>query len=81
MNPETLEFHSDKIVKALVEKATNDEKKTGHHRPAARIDAWKHFDLGECFVLHGVEMRIRKITQKDVILRPVKIVKSFIPKD
>lgn len=31
------------------------------------------FTIGQIFVLNGVRMKIRKITKRDVILRPVRI--------
>ncbi len=32
---------------------------------------WPRFHIGEEFELNGVKMRVRKVTKKDVILRPV----------
>jgi hypothetical protein len=33
---------------------------------------WPRFHVGQEFILNGVTMRVRKITKKDVFLRPVK---------
>jgi len=37
---------------------------------------WKQFSIGNTFVLNGVLMAVRKITKKDIILRPAKQQKS-----
>jgi hypothetical protein len=57
MNPDTREF---------VE--MTDENLSKH----PEMTDWKRFSVGERFELHGVTMEVRKITKKDVLLRPVK---------
>ena len=34
-------------------------------------DEWPRFKINEVVSVNGVEMRVRKITKKDIILRPV----------
>ena len=36
------------------------------------MKSWKRFSIGERFELNGVMMEVRKITKKDVLLRPIK---------
>ena len=33
---------------------------------------WKRLSIGQTFTINGVLMKIRKVTKKDIILRPVK---------
>lgn len=58
MNPEIHEFHREELIDKL--------------RSRFKCDDWSRFDIGQEFTLNGVLMRIRKITKKDIVLRPVK---------
>lgn len=57
MDPNTKEFHEITEEKAKATPTPGDG-------PIFRV--------GERFTLNGVEMSVRKITRKDVLLRPVK---------
>jgi len=35
-------------------------------------DDWVRFSIGEEVTINGVQCRIRKITKKDIIVRPIK---------
>lgn len=41
-------------------------------KPEDAPNGWPVFSVGQRVTLNGVEMAIRKVTKKDVILRPVK---------
>lgn len=45
-----------------------------HHETPEKLlpEDWPRFHIGQEFTLNNVKMRIRKITRKDIILRPVK---------
>ena len=32
---------------------------------------WPRFKVGEIHTLNGIKMKVRKVTKKDVVLRPV----------
>lgn len=57
MNPDTHEFTQ-----------MTDENL---HKHPEMVD-WKQFRIGEEFELNGIKMQIRKITKKDILLRPSK---------
>ncbi len=68
MNPETKEFYP-------VDKLKEAEKKQG--LPEGRTDSWPRFNLGDyCSIptVNGetVECYIRKITKRDIIVRPTR---------
>ena len=55
-----------------------DEKKKSFVELADALEANRQeangkfvFRVGEEFELHGLKMRVRKITKKDIVLRPV----------
>ncbi len=50
-------------------------------RPDSRTADWKRFHVGEVFTLNGVPMAIRKITRKDLILRPVNGQRDLYDRD
>ena len=60
MNPDTQEFVQ-----------MTDENLLRH----PEMSDWKRFHVGERFELNGVAMEVRKITKKDVLLRPIKVKK------
>lgn len=60
MNPDSKEF----------EKIIGDYDKLVAERP--EIKDWKKFYIGEEIEVKGETFRIRKITKKDLIIRPLK---------
>ena len=56
MNPDTYRFES----------ITEDQSRSTPY------DKWKQFRIGEILEINGVRMRVRKITNKDIVLRPVR---------
>lgn len=50
----------------------NPETKRFEPETVRTPDGWPRFRVGEVFTLNGVRMRVRKVTNKDLVLRPVK---------
>lgn len=50
----------------------NPETKRFEPETVRTPDDWPRFHIGEEFTLNGVRMRVRKVTRKDIVLRPVK---------
>lgn len=61
MNPETKEFS----------KVTKDDIESGLYKDGGARGSWKLFNIGQEIEINGVTFRVRKITNKDVILRPL----------
>lgn len=49
----------------------NPETKRFEPETVRTPEGWPRFAVGERFTLKGVTMQVRKVTRKDVILRPV----------
>lgn len=50
----------------------NPETRTFEPETAATPEGWPRFSVGEEFTLKGVVMVVRKVTKKDIVLRPKK---------
>jgi tartrate dehydratase beta subunit/fumarate hydratase class I family protein len=50
----------------------NPETRTFEPETVETPEAWNRFSVGDKFTLNGVIMVIRKITKKDIVLRPKK---------
>jgi len=51
----------------------NPDTKTFEPETLETPEAWKRFSVGDEFTLNNVVMVIRKITKKDIVLRPKKV--------
>jgi len=50
----------------------NPETKKFEPETVRTPDNWPRFSIGEEFTLNGVVMVVRKVTKKDIVLRPKK---------
>ena len=49
----------------------NPETKRFEPETERTPDNWPRFKVGQLFTLNDVRMKIRKVTKKDIVLRPV----------